>query len=210
MGVSTDFLLCETDIPYRTNYDIEELGLSTKAAAWLYTGEVDPAVVSQLIEHKDFAILVTQIAQYKDATISAGIAGMNAMFSKMNALAMRVSRQQPAVRRMAIQAAQDALALKQPITKPETTAMEATFLRIVKVLRNGADAYIAEADKLTTEVMMQLMKNLTKRGGKNLMDITPEQMVEAALDTTDPNVFTSEHKAALRTALLPLFKRPRK
>ena len=80
----------------------------------------------------------------------------------------------------------------------------------MKDLRNGADAYIAEADKLTTEVMMQLMKNLTKRGGKNLMDITPEQMVEAALDTTDPNVFTSEHKAALRTALLPLFKRPRK
>ena len=26
-GVPTDFLLCETDIPYRTNYDIEELGL---------------------------------------------------------------------------------------------------------------------------------------------------------------------------------------
>lgn len=76
-GVSTDFLLCETNIPYRTNYDIEELGLTAKAAARLYTGDVDPAVVSQLLEHKEFAILVTQIAQFKDATVAAGIAGMN-------------------------------------------------------------------------------------------------------------------------------------
>lgn len=107
-GVSTDFLLGLTDIPYRTNYDIEELGLSAEAARKLYTGELDPVVVNQLLEHKDFSLLVAQIAQYKEATISAGIAGMNAMFSKMSTLAMRVGRQQPAVRRMAIKAAQDA------------------------------------------------------------------------------------------------------
>ena len=210
-GVSTDFLLCEMDIPYRTNYDIEELGLTAKAAARLYTGEVDPVVVSQLIEHKEFAILVAQIAQYKDATISAGIASMNAMFSKMGALAMRVGKQQPAVRRMAIQAAQDAQALKQPISKPETTAMEATFLRIVADLRKGADAYIAESAKLTTETIDKVLGNLEKRGGKvKPHGVTPEQMVESILDTTDPDIITEEHRAALRTVLLPLFKQTRK
>ena len=30
--VTTDFLLCLTDIPFTTNYDIEKLGLSVKAA----------------------------------------------------------------------------------------------------------------------------------------------------------------------------------
>ena len=49
--------------------------------------------------------------------------------------------------------------------------------------------------------MMQLMKNLTKRGGKNLMKVTPEQMVEAILDTTDPRVFTEEHRTAMRTVV---------
>lgn len=48
--MSTDFLLGETNIPYRTNYDIEALGLSAKAAQRLYTGEVDPVAVSQLIK----------------------------------------------------------------------------------------------------------------------------------------------------------------
>ncbi|MBQ3484665.1 MAG: hypothetical protein IJA77_04080, partial [Clostridia bacterium] len=90
----------------------------------------------------------------------------------------------------------------------DTSAMEDTFLRIVKDLRNGAAAYIAEADKLTTEVMMQLMKNLTKRGGRvKPHGVTPEQMVKAILDTTDPEVITEEHRIALRAILLPLFKK---
>lgn len=38
LGVSTDFLLGENDVPYRTNYDIEALKLSAKAAQRLYTG----------------------------------------------------------------------------------------------------------------------------------------------------------------------------
>ena len=33
--VSTDFLLCLTDIPFKTNYDIEHLGLSVGAAKML-------------------------------------------------------------------------------------------------------------------------------------------------------------------------------
>lgn len=207
-GVSTDFVLGLVHFPYRTNYDIDKLGLSAKAAICLFTGEVDPVIVSQLIEHKDFAILTAQIAQYKDATVSAGIAGMNTMFSKLSTLAMRVGRQQPAVRRMAIKAAQDAQALKQPITKPETTAMEATFLRIVADLRKGADAYIEESKKLTVEVMDQLLANLEKRGGRvKPHGVTPEQMVEAILDTTDPEVITEEHRIALRAILLPLFKK---
>ena len=81
---------------------------------------------------------------------------------------------------------------------------------ITAVSQKGMKHAIYHASKLTTEVMMQMMKNLTKRGGKNLMKVTPEQMVEAILDTTDPRVFTEEHRTAMRTVLLPLFKRTRK
>ena len=38
--VSTDFLLGETNIPDRKNYDIAELGLSVEAAKNLYTGRI--------------------------------------------------------------------------------------------------------------------------------------------------------------------------
>lgn len=209
-GVSTDFLLCETNIPYQTNYDIERLGLTAKAAERLYTGEVDPVVVSQLLEHKDFAILVKQIAQFKDVTIAAGIAGMNTMISQLSNLVQHVGNKNPQMQRAAIQTRQEIEAYKIPEGRPDTSAMEETFLRIVKDLRNGADAYIAESKKLTTKLMMQLIQNMKKRGVKTLTDVTAEQMVESVLDTTDPNVITEEHKKALRTVFLPLFTKPGK
>lgn len=205
-NVSTDFLLCETNIPYQTNYDIERLGLTAKAAARLYTGEVDPTVVSQLIEHKEFAVLVAQIAQFKDATIAAGIAGMNTMISHLSSLVQRVGKKNPKLQLAAIRTQQDIEARKMPEGQTDTTAIEATFLRIVKDLRNGADVYIAETKRLTTDVMMQLMQNLQKRGVKKVMDMTPEQLVDAALDTTDPNVVTEQHRAVLREMMLATFE----
>ena len=49
-NVSTDFLLGETNIPDRKNYDIAELGLSVEAAKNLYTGRVNAEVVNLLLE----------------------------------------------------------------------------------------------------------------------------------------------------------------
>ena len=54
-GVSTDFLLGETAVPDRKNYEISELGLSIEALRNLYTGKVDTKVVSRLLENPDFA-----------------------------------------------------------------------------------------------------------------------------------------------------------
>lgn len=88
--------------------------------------------------------------------------------------------------------------------------MEATFLRLVKDLRDGADAYIAQTQKLTSNAVRTLVKNLQKRGARNLTKVTPEQMVEAMLDATDSRVITEPHKEALRVALLPLLTKAAK
>ena len=62
--VSTDFLLGETNIPDRKNYDIAELGLSVEAAKNLYTGRVNTEVVNLLLENARFAELTYRIAQW--------------------------------------------------------------------------------------------------------------------------------------------------
>ena len=67
-NVSTDFLLGETNIPDRENYDIAELGLSVEAAKNLYTGRVNTEVVNLLLENARFAELTYRIAQYFDDT----------------------------------------------------------------------------------------------------------------------------------------------
>ena len=75
--VSTDFLLGETDIPDRKNYDIEELGLSTETAKLLYTGKVNASVLNQLVEHPRFPQMLLLLARYRDETMIAGINAMN-------------------------------------------------------------------------------------------------------------------------------------
>ena len=76
-NVSTDFLLGETDIPDRKNYDIEELGLSAETAKLLYTGKVDAVMLNQLIENPRFPQLLLLLARYRDETMIAGINAMN-------------------------------------------------------------------------------------------------------------------------------------
>ena len=84
--MSTDFLLGETNITDRKNYDIAELGLSVEAAKNLYTGRVNAEVVNLLLENTRFAELTYRIAQYFDDTFASGIAAQNAMLTTLSTL----------------------------------------------------------------------------------------------------------------------------
>ena len=75
--VSPDFLLGETNIPDRMNYDIEELGLTANAARALYTGKVNTEIVSQLLENPKFAALTNLLAQYQKEVFITGMSVMN-------------------------------------------------------------------------------------------------------------------------------------
>jgi len=76
-NVSTDFLLGETDIPDRKNYDIEELGLSAESAKLLYTGKIDSGILNLLLENQKFAHLIRLLVLYKDETMLDGIRAAN-------------------------------------------------------------------------------------------------------------------------------------
>lgn len=79
LGVSTDFILGQTDFPERCNYDIGELGLSYKAAMALYTREVDTDVVNRILENPQFPEITRMISRYFKDTIAEGFAVQNAM-----------------------------------------------------------------------------------------------------------------------------------
>ena len=83
LGVSTDFILGQTAFPERRNYDIEELGLSYKAAMALYTREVDTDVVNRILESPQFPEITRVIARYFKDSNAEGPAGLNAMWYTM-------------------------------------------------------------------------------------------------------------------------------
>ena len=60
---------------------------------------------------------------------------------------------------------QDIAACKMPEGQTDTTAMEATFLRLVKDLRDGADMYITQTKKLTTSAILRSEHKAGRCGG---------------------------------------------
>ncbi len=63
-NVSTDYLLGKTDIRFRKNVELGELGLSNKALAVLLSETVNMQLLSQIIENKYFLSLMDYTEAY--------------------------------------------------------------------------------------------------------------------------------------------------
>ena len=209
--VTTDFLLCLTDIPYTTNYDIEKLGLSAKAGENLLKQKVNPEIVSILLEMPAFAELTYKLAQMRDGTKAAGVASMIAIFTKAGELVSEHARNHPEDRRAAKQVINQIHDL-QPVSIHEVdiTEAEMLFRKIMDEFRAGAKAYIEGTDKLTSAILQKFVTNLRQRTKhpNGLKGITPEEIVDTAIEPMKQLGTTEEQLMALRDAMLPLFIRP--
>ena len=205
--VSTDFLLGLTDIPYRTNYDLEKLGLSAQAAKNLLTNKANADMLSTLLEMPTFITLLSQLAQLQNATLSAGIASMNSLFQSLGTLLIQHTQQHPKDKPAAKEALQDIRSLRQPLYEADTAAIEATFKKLLQELKGETKTAVTSSEKITSQVMEQFMNTLTnaENPSASLHAITPEQIVDAIVSTTNPFAPSNETGDQLRSALLPFF-----
>ena len=182
--VSTDFLLGETDIPGRKNYDIEELGLSAETAKLLFTGKVDASVLNQLVEHPRFPQLLLLLAQYRDETMIAGINAMNQILTFMRSLTLDQANLHPENSVAAKNAAQDLKLLATPPVTADTNTIQNLFMQIVRDIKKNAESNANEQQAATAEVLKQLRENLTKDGeAVDLSKLTAEDLTVAVMKT---------------------------
>ncbi|MGN1025255.1 MAG: helix-turn-helix domain-containing protein, partial [Faecousia sp.] len=106
-GTATDFLLGLTDVPYRTNYDIDRLGLTEDAARNLLAKRVDINAVNWLLTQKDFIELTKQIAEFKEGTEAIGLASINKMMGALGKILQKQARAWPEDKKAASMALQD-------------------------------------------------------------------------------------------------------
>lgn len=210
LEVSTDFLLCLTNIPYMTNYDLEKLGLSAKAGEMLIRRKIDPQIVSQLIETPPFALLVTQLAKLRENTFSAGFAYMTEMLHGVNALMTEYARENPEDRYAAKKVVEDIRLLRATPYQVQTETLHNTLDKIVEDFKKGSDTYIQETQKLTSEIITKIISNLKTQLNHpmKLRGITPENMVDAMMKSLNALDLDEEKEEQLRAVLLPLFSSP--
>ena len=203
--VSTDFLLGETDIPDRKNYDIEELGLSAETAKLLYTGKVDASVLNQLIEHQRFPQLLLLLARYRDETMIAGINAMNQVLTFSRSLLIGQAKLQPEEAEAAGKAAKDIQLLGTPPVTADTNTIQNLFMQIVRDIKKNAESNAEEQQLVTAEVLKQLRANLAKDGEAiDLSKMSAEDLTAAVMKTISEAGIPEEMLSSLGISFLDL------
>lgn len=205
--VTTDFLLGATNIPYKTNYDIDRLGLTEEAAKRLIRHDLNMDVLNKLLVSEDFAILTEQIAQYVDETNRAGMAVMNRVLQIAGNLAAKQAKTHPLDKAAAVRTYREIKGNMVAPQLPDTAAMERTWGLILNDLKNGAAEKTKESQKLTTEVMERLIEKLESRKGTfDLHSVTIHDITGAIAEVIVESGYPEEEKEELEKNLVKMFE----
>ena len=206
--VSADFLLCLTDIPFKTNYDIEHLGLSVGTAKMLLKKEYDMDTLNILLTQPDFVLMVRQLTSLRQGTMEAGVEGMNQMIASTLALLTEYARAYPSDRNAAKQAILEIQGQQQTEYQVETTALEATLHRIINDFKAGAEDYLDHTRKLTSNIMERLISHIKKnlKDPMKLRGITPEIIVDQIMRDTAKVEMSDAAREQFHSGLLVLFE----
>jgi len=205
-NVSTDFLLCMTDVPDRKNYDISELGLSAEAARNLYTGRTNPQVVSRLLENRRFAQLTNMIALYFDDTLASGFAVQNQIVQTLSSMLLGTGKEQPDARKAAQQAAQVAALNKMPVYQADLTNIQNQFMAVLREIKKEIGTETGEP--LTKEMVEQMYSETMKGQDALHPSVSPEQVVDLIIaSVSGMELADADSLSEVRQALLHMVQR---
>ena len=182
LGVSTDFILGQTDFPERRNYDIEELGLSYKAAMALYTREVDTDVVNRILESPQFPEITRMIARYFKDSNAEGPAGLNAMWDTMRQMIGTLDTSHLTNPQEGTEAAAQILGMmKTAPHEKDVEAIQSALMTMLQDIKTGIQTQTPTTELATKQITQSMMQSMVK--GENavpaLQSISPEQLAGA-------------------------------
>ena len=182
LGVSTDFILGQTAFPERRNYDIEELGLSYKAAMALYTREVDTDVVNRILESPQFPEITRMIARYFKDSNAEGPAGLNAMWDTMRQMIGTLDTSHLTNPQEGTEAAAQILGMmKTAPHEKDVEAIQAAIMTMLQDIKAGIQTQTPTTELATKQITQSMMQSMVK--GENavpaLQSISPEQLAGA-------------------------------
>ena len=182
LGVSTDFILGQTAFPERRNYDIEELGLSYKAAMALYTREVDTDVVNRILESPQFPEITRMIARYFKDSNAEGPAGLNAMWDTMRQMIGTLDTSHLTNPQEGTEAAAQILGMmKTAPHEKDVEAIQSALMIMLRDIKAGIQTQTPTTELATKQITQSMMQSMVR--GENavpaLQSISLEQLAGA-------------------------------
>ncbi len=209
--VSTDYVLCLTDVEKPASFEIQKLGFSVKAAERLLQKKVNPEILSLLIEMPLFAKLIHQLEILREGTFNANYGAFNGILKTANEILCDFTMNDVEDRRAARKAVQDIRGLRPVPYQAETAQIEETFHLIMEDIKKGAVKYTQEYEKLTSEIMGQIASNLKKNLSSPIRfsDVTPDMVADSVMAQLAPLELDEAKQAEIREFMLTLCTNPR-
>ena len=163
LGVSTDFILGQTAFPERRNYDIEELGLSYKAAMALYTREVDTDVVNRILENPQFPEITRMISRYFKDSNAEGPAGLNAMWDTMQQMIGTLDTSHLTNPQEGTEAVTQILSMMK--TAPhdkDVETIQTALMNMLQEIKTGIQTQTPVTELATSQLTQAMMENMVK------------------------------------------------
>ena len=159
-NVSTDYLLCISDIRIRRNVELEELGLTNKALLQLLQGNVNGDVLSRLLEHRHFPQLLDTVNSYFTEEHNAGFANRNAVIDMGTASLKELIKDNPECKTETQHGIREINAQKITGTEADIEKIKSIFLVILKDIKKEFDIPLSD---VSTEELQKQLANMRKQ-----------------------------------------------
>lgn len=159
-NVSTDYLLCISDIRIRRSVELEELGLTNKALLQLLQGNVNGDILSRLLEHRYFPQLLDTINSYFTEEHNAGFANRNAVIDMGTASLRELIKENPDCKIETQHGIREINAQKITGTEADIEKIKSIFLVILKDIKKEFDIPFSD---VSSEELQKQLANMRKQ-----------------------------------------------
>ena len=160
--MSTDYILSLTEISFRKNHEISELGLSEGAVKGLVTGAVDVEILNRLLEHKSFPKLTNLIRIYFNDTAARGIAARNQIIDMATASLSDFVKDHPDKRPEVREDLQFMSAQKLGEHEAEIEKIKSIFLSILRDIKKDIDSGTQPTEVAAASMLRGIQDELRK------------------------------------------------
>jgi len=155
LKVSTDYLLCLTNISTPKNYDISELGLSEGAVKAIMSGAVDMEILNRIIEHKNYWYLQQLINTYVYNKAVEGIRARNELIDIVTSSLTDYMRAHPEQRKTVQADIRQIKSGKLSEHEAELEKIKSIFLIVLKDIKKDIDADDPPREAATEAILQQ-------------------------------------------------------
>lgn len=159
-NVSTDYLLCISDIRISRNVELEELGLTNKVLLQLLQGNVNGDILSRLLEHRYFPQLLDTINSYFTEEHNSGFANRNAVIDMGTASLRELIKENPDCKIETQHGIREINAQKITGTEADIEKIKSIFLVILKDIKKEFDIPFSD---VSSEELQKQLANMRKQ-----------------------------------------------